>query len=79
MDIVCSCKYCVDAKYRVDMSFLREKRKRGVSGILRVKNDAEFVGAAIDSCIDALDELVIVYNDCTDDSPRIIKEKQVKR
>lgn len=75
MDIVCSCKYCVDAKYRVDMSFLREKRKRGVSGILRVKNDAEFVGAAIDSCIDALDELVIVYNDCTDDSPRIIKEK----
>ena len=75
MASTCSCQYCMNNEYRVDMSFLRKKRKRGVSGILRVKNDAEFVGAAIDSCIDALDELIIVYNDCTDDSPKIIKEK----
>lgn len=44
----------------------------GVSGIMRVKNDAEFIEACIDSCIDALDELIIVYNDCSDKSPELI-------
>lgn len=48
----------------------------GVSGIMRVKNDAEFIEASIDSCIDALDELVIVYNDCSDNSPELIYKKQ---
>ena len=75
MAATCSCQYCIDDKYRVDKSLFNNKRKPGVSGILRVKNDAEFVGAAIDSCIEALDELVIVYNDCTDESPKIIREK----
>ena len=41
---------------------------KGVSGIMRVKNDGEFIAASIKSCIDALDELVVVYNDCTDNS-----------
>lgn len=49
--------------------------KKGVSGLMRVRDDAEFVGASIDSCIDALDELIIVYNDCTDDTPNIVREK----
>lgn len=49
-------------------------RAIGVSGIMRVKNDAEFVRASIYSCIDALDELIIVYNDCSDNSPIIINE-----
>lgn len=44
-----------------------------VSGILRVKNDAMFIPQCIESCIDALDELIIVYNDCTDDSPSVIE------
>lgn len=48
----------------------------GLSGIMRVKNDAEFIEASIDSCIDALDELVIVYNGCTDHSPQLILQKQ---
>lgn len=48
----------------------------GVSGIMRVKNDAEFIEASIDSCIDALDELIIVYNDCSDNSPELIYQKQ---
>lgn len=45
-----------------------------VSGILRVKNDAMFIPDCIESCIDALDELIIVYNDCSDDSPSIIEK-----
>jgi len=52
------------------------KLKAGISGIMRVKNDAEFVEACIDSCIEALDELIIVYNDCSDNSPELIKKKQ---
>lgn len=44
--------------------------------LLRVKNDAEFLAESIDSCIGALDELIIVYNGCTDESPNIIKKKR---
>lgn len=50
--------------------------RNGVSGIMRVKNDAEFIEASIDSCLDALDELIIVYNDCSDNSPELIYQKQ---
>lgn len=45
----------------------------GVSGIMRVKNDSEFINTAVESCISALDELIIVYNDCSDNSPDIIE------
>lgn len=47
---------------------------KGVSGIMRVKNDAEFIEECIDSCIDALDELIIVHNGCTDNSPLLIEK-----
>lgn len=47
----------------------------GVSGIMRVKNEEQFISLSIDSCIDALDELIIVYQDCDDNTPQIIHEK----
>lgn len=50
--------------------------KDGLSGIMRLKNEAQFVADSIDSCIDALDELIIVYNDCTDDTPNIVERKR---
>lgn len=53
-----------------------KKLKNGLSGFLRVKNEARFVGACIDSCINALDELVVVYNDCTDGTPEILEQKR---
>lgn len=56
----------------------RKKRKSGISGIMRVKNDAEFIEPSVESCIDALDELIIVYNGCTDNSPEIIKRLAAK-
>lgn len=52
--------------------------KSGVSGIMRIKNDAEFVEACIDSCIDALDELIVVYNDCSDCTPKLIEAKRLQ-
>ena len=42
--------------------------KNRVSGIMRVKNDERFVERCVESCIDALDELIVVHNDCTDSS-----------
>lgn len=59
-----------------NMKINNNQLHNGVSGIMRVKNDAEFIEASIDSCIDALDELVIVYNDCSDNSPELIYKKQ---
>lgn len=50
----------------------------GVSGIMRVKNDADFIEASVDSCIEALDELIIVYNDCTDNSADLIEKKRLQ-
>lgn len=50
--------------------------KDGLSGIMRVKNEALFIEDCIDSCIDALDELIIVYNDCTDETPAIVEKKR---
>lgn len=62
--------------FKVNISLFDIPRKIGVSGILRVKNDAEFLSVCIDSCINCLDELIIVYNDCTDNSPSIIEKKR---
>ena len=52
-----------------------ESRKEGLSGIMRVKNEGRSVGECIDSVIDALDELIVVYNDCTDDTESILCKK----
>ena len=60
------------------VKYENKKRLTGVSGIMRVKNDAEFISAAIDSCLDALDELIIVYNDCEDNSPAIIEKMRAR-
>lgn len=63
----------MDREFNVDIGRIALDRKPGVSGMLRVKNDAEFLEQCIESCISALDELVIVYNGCTDNSPQIIE------
>lgn len=51
------------------------KLKDGLSGIIRAKNEARFLGSCIDSCIDSLDELIVVYNDCSDNTEKILAEK----
>lgn len=48
--------------------------KDGLSGLVRVKNEERFIKPCIESCINSLDELIIVYNDCTDNTPKIIEE-----
>lgn len=52
--------------------------KNRVTGIMRVKNDGMFIERCIESCIDALDELVVVHNDCTDNSVEEIEKMRAK-
>lgn len=47
--------------------------KDGLSGLIRVKNEEQFIEPCIKTCVDALDELIIVYNDCTDRTPEIVQ------
>lgn len=52
--------------------------KDGLSGLIRIKNEERFIEPCIETCIDALDEMIIVYNDCTDKTPEIV-EKMCKK
>lgn len=69
---------CIDKKQRQKPMIDYDELKPGVSGIMRVKDDAQFIEPCILSCIEALDELVIVYNDCTDSSPQVIEQLRSK-
>lgn len=60
------------------IEYINKEKKKGVSGIMRIKNDAQFIEASVDSCIDALDELIIVWNECSDDSPVVIEKMRTK-
>lgn len=60
----------------VEVNFMnRLDQKNGLSGLIRARNEAKFISLCIDSCIDALDELIVVYNDCSDKTEEILEEK----
>ncbi len=59
-------------------SFDPNNRKDGISGVMLIHNEEEFLAQVIETWIDAVDELVIVFNDCTDNSPQIIEEYERK-
>ncbi|MBN3909464.1 MAG: tetratricopeptide repeat protein [Nostoc sp. NMS1] len=61
-----------------ESSFEPQNRQDGISGVMLIHNEAEFLAQVIDTWIDAVDELVIVFNDCTDNSPEIIEEYERK-
>lgn len=48
----------------------------GISGILRCRNNDDFLEECIDSVISELDELVAVYNECTDRTVEILEQKR---
>lgn len=47
----------------------------GLSGIIRAKNEGRFIGTCIDCIIDSLDEIVVVYGDCSDDTEAVLQSK----
>lgn len=52
------------------------ERKDGLSGLIRTRNEASLLGPCIDSCIDALDELIVICFDCTDNTLEVLEEKR---
>lgn len=48
------------------------ERRPGISAFMRIRNGAAFLEATIRSHIDAFDEVVAVYNQCTDATPDIL-------
>lgn len=48
------------------------QRPSGISAFMRIRNGADFLEATIRSHIDAFDEIVAVYNQCTDATPDIL-------
>jgi hypothetical protein len=51
-------------------------RLPGISAFMRIKNGADFLEATIRSHIDHVDEIVAVYNQCTDATPEILARLQ---
>jgi hypothetical protein len=48
------------------------ERSPGVSAFMRIRNGADFLDATVRTHIDAFDEIVAVYNQCTDATPDIL-------
>lgn len=59
-------------------SFEPQNRQDGISGLLYAHNEGEFLAQVIETWINALDELIIIFNGCTDNSPQIIEEYEKK-
>jgi hypothetical protein len=57
--------------FKPDMLELAD-RLPGVSAFMRIRNGADFLEASIRSHIDFYDEIVAVYNQCTDSTPEIL-------
>ena len=51
----------------------KKARRPGISGFMRLKNEAEFLDRAVETHIGGLDELVMVHNDCSDETPEICR------
>lgn len=45
---------------------MRKMLLKGLSGILRVKDDEQFISNCVSSCVEGLDELIIIYHECND-------------
>lgn len=82
----CECEQCKNKEFdprdyiikEEDFKALDKERPLGISGHLRVKDEAMSVAECIDSCIDALDELIITYNKSSDNTEEILKEYEKK-
>lgn len=77
----CECSQCKNREYDIseylvledDLKILDNERPLGISGHLRVKDEAMSLAECIDSCIDFLDELIITYNTSSDNTEEILK------
>ena len=57
---------------------LQKHRVSGISGFMRIKNGEDFLERTITSHIDYFDEIVAVFNQCTDNTESILKKLSLK-
>jgi len=57
---------------------LVKNRKEGVSGLMRVSNEEKTVKQSIESVINVVDELVIIYHNCYDNTVSILESLALK-
>ncbi|MGM9767308.1 MAG: hypothetical protein ACI3Z0_02435 [Candidatus Cryptobacteroides sp.] len=60
------------------LNIKKETLKDGLSGLMRVHNEERLIEGCIDSVIGALDELIVMCNDCTDSTPEILERKIIQ-
>ena len=65
-------------EFKFDPASLSAPRPPGISAYMRVKNEERFVRLAIESHLPFYDEIVAVYNDCTDATPQILHDLAAK-
>jgi glycosyltransferase involved in cell wall biosynthesis len=49
-------------------------KRPGLSAIVRLSNEEDFAEASLNSILPYFDEIVVVFNDCTDRTPEIVAE-----
>lgn len=54
--------------------FDSSKKMPGVSAIVRLRNEADYLEQALNSILPFFDEFVIVYNQCSDRTPQIVEK-----
>lgn len=63
-------------KFQFDPATLVTPRKPGISAYMRIKNEEQFLRLAIESHLPFYDEIVAVYNGCTDHTEEILCDLQ---
>ena len=66
------------AEFRFNRETICAPRPPGISAYLRVKNGRQFVRLAIESHLPFYDEIIAVYNDCSDATPQILHDLAAK-
>ncbi|MCH5230082.1 MAG: hypothetical protein J1F12_08855 [Muribaculaceae bacterium] len=65
-----------EEEFKFNPEILSKERPIGVSGLMRVKNEERFLSLSVESVIEALDELIIVYQKSEDRTAEIAEEKR---
>jgi glycosyltransferase involved in cell wall biosynthesis len=62
----------MEERWSVNLNDLKlNKRTDGISGFIRARNEEDWLSLTIESHLSFLDEIIIVYNRCTDNTPEI--------
>jgi hypothetical protein len=62
------------SSFQFQPSDLDKARRPGLSGFMRIRNGEDWLALSIESHLPYFDEIVAVYNDCSDRTPQILED-----